>query len=422
MSKCISLHNRRRSGQGCFLSAAGPRLLLIAGLLCLFAPATALRAADDALPPEASELSRLYRERVGEITTRYRETVQGLPRQFEQDLVALLARFQKSGDLDGVLATAKEQKRFSEAMRQEDRDPFELTPEMPAAAVVAQPAELRILQEQYLQKFKDAATVRQKDIGEVTSKYLARLDAIQRDLTRANRIRDAVAVKREADRLNKGVTDDNLLQLLEGLALAPAPTSAVVVAASPGSTNETVPTFGSVPNWARWTNEKTRHFARERMLFDHPDLPDELNVDYYPKAGRGRFFGRCSFDMQQVGPYLCGWFGKAIVWRVSDVATLNATFELESRQLSAGEDCGPHAQLVLYVDRTPLKMLNAPLLARATTLRVAKDPASNRCALIWVQGKTKETFELPASGEVRLLLTVTVRNPGEECDTNFSIQ
>ncbi len=379
------------------------------------------RAAEEAvaMPPEMRDLARLYRLHASEIGARYRETIKGFPAQYTADLKALLDRYQQEGHLDGVLGAAQEQKRFAEAMRGE-RDPFELTPEMPAEAIVAEPPALRQLQENYVRYFKDAATARHQEIKDLTAKYLPRLEQLQRDLTRAGRIRDAVAVKREADRLNQAMTSGELAQLLAELeaslpAAAPPATNAAPAAAE-------IPLFGSVPNWARWTFARARRFSRERTQYDNPDVPDELYADFDARAGRGRVYGRCAIDTQQVGPVLSSWFGKALVWQVTDPATLTATFELESKEISAGDNHGPQAQLAVLAESVLLKALDVPLMERQTTLRIVKDPHSNRCALMWARGQVTETFELPAKGKISLLLGIAVRNPGERCDTAITLR
>lgn len=405
------------------LHAVSVCLLLRVGCVAgaLLAAAMPLVSAEDEavpMPPEMADLARLYRVHAGEIGARYRETIKGFPAQFVADLKTLLDRYQKDGDLDGVLAAAQEQKRFAEAM-QGERDPFELTPEMPAEAIVAEPAALRQLQEKYVQRFKDAAAARHQEIKDLTAKYLPRIETLQRELTKAGRIRDAVAVKRESDRLNQAMASGELAQLLaelEGsLPAAPAATNAVPPA-------DEIPVFGAVPNWAKWSFTRVHRFSRERTQYDNPDVPDELDAEYDARTGRGRAHGRCAIDTQQVGPVLCSWFGKALLWQVSDTATLTATFELDSKEISAGSNHGPQAQLAVLADRVPLKVLNVPLMERQTMLRIVKDPHSSRCALMWPRGQVTETFDLPATGKISLLLGIVVRNPGERCDTSITLR
>ncbi len=359
------------------------------------------------------ELAKVYREHTGEIGARYREAIKGFPRQYESDLRGLMARYQREGNLDGVLNVAREQKRFAEAM-QGERDPFEMTPEMPDSALVREPAELRRLQEQYVQRFKDAAAERQKAVNDLTAKYLSRLEALQRELTRAGRIREAIIVKREVNLLGKGIADDTLAQLLDEL---PATSGD-----GDGAVGTMSPIFGAVPNWARWDYAGSVRFARERTQYDHPDVPNELYATFNARTGKGRIHGRCAIDTRTVGPVLSAWFGKALLWRIADPSTLTATIQLDSRELSAGREHGPQAQLALLAEGSPLGTpLDVPLYARETILRVVKDPRSNQCALMWPEGKQTTIVTLPDQGDVELLLGIVVRNPGELCDTSIEL-
>lgn len=393
------------------------RLGIWAGLLVLAAGLASAQITETRAPPELEELAGRYRVILSEMTGRYRETTRLFPKQYTEELAALKERMQRSGELDGMLAVAKEQQRFTQAMQQE-RDPFELTPEMPADALVEKPVELRAQQDFYLKRHQDAAALRQKDIEDLTAKYLARIEALQRELTIKNRIRDAVAVKREHARISKGVADDSLIELAETLVQENQEVRALT---NPTATPASV-TYGYTPHWARWVFEKRYNYAREGTLIGHPDIPDELAADLDFRAGRGRIQGRCEVDRMVVDMRERAWFGKALVWRVPDVTNLVATIELESRELSAGSDYGPHAQLVLMADRTPLKALQVPLMSRQATLRVQYDAAANRCNLSWLQGKAHESVELPEKGTWRILLGIAVRNPGEECDTSITLK
>ncbi len=395
--------------------------LVVVGVAAAWLAAAPLSA--QSLPPEMVEMARVFRVHARDFGTRYAETIQNQPRQYTNDVQALRDRFQQNGDLDGVLATARELKRFQEAMSGE-RDPFELTPEMPASARVDKPVELRLLQEQYVARFKEAAETRMRGIRDLTVKYVASLQKIQSDLTRAGRITEAIAVKQESERLQQGLNGGNLMQLVERMA-SELPANAETPAISRESGDapmDGVPVYGSIPDWAKWKYAGASNFSRERSQHNNPDVPDELNVTYNEKIGRGRFFGRCMVGSMQIGVALCRWFGKALVWEVRDPRTLTATFVLTSRQLSAGEEHGPSAQLAVLANGVAVRQINVNLLEHETILRLVKDPHSNRCALMWPRGKITETFELPANAALGVLLGVTVRNPGELCDTALQLQ
>lgn len=278
------------------------------------------------------------------------------------------------------------------------------------------------MQEQYVASFKEAATVRLREIRDLAGKYLAGLQKIQSDLTRAGRIKDAILVKQESERLQKVSGGDGLVQVVEQMALELLPDGNGAVTTASNPPPDQVPVYGSVPNWARWKFAGSGRFARERTQFAHPDLPDELDVVFSERTGRGRFHGRRKVGAQQVGVVLCRWFGKALVWQVPDTGTLTATFVLTSRQFSAGEDHGPSVQLAVLANNTLLRAINVNLYEAETTLRVVKDAKSERCALLWPRGKITETFDLPANSAISVLLGVTVRNPGELCDTTLSLQ
>ena len=101
-----------------------PLLLLpAAGLLPV--PARAQQAATP--PPEMAEMARAFYQRTRELSAQYEESIKTLPQQYQRDIQVLHDHFRKQGNLDGVLATDKEMKRFAAALTAE-HDPFELTP------------------------------------------------------------------------------------------------------------------------------------------------------------------------------------------------------------------------------------------------------------------------------------------------------
>jgi hypothetical protein len=375
-------------------------------------------------PAELIRSAEIYTAEVARISSQHCEAVQGLPRQYQADLADMQKKLQASGDLDGMLAMAKESKRFAAALAGE-RDPFEVVPEMPENALVTEPAVLRTMQDAYLKRHTDSAETRNGKINELTTRYIKGLTAIQKELTRKDRIADAVVVRQEVERLRKAVTNENFIA--QTLAILPEPKAGVtppegVLPAKTDPTNNTTAVFGSVPNWARWEWKKTDNYTQAGFLFAHPDLPDELDVDFNHKTGRGRVSGRCYFDRMVVDMRERIWFGKAILWQINDTQYLNATIQLQAKDISAGQNYGPAAQLVLFSDKTPLQSLTIPLMTTETTLRVVKDPEGNRCALMWLQGKRTEKVNLPDTGVLQLLLAITVRNPGERCDTTIVLQ
>ncbi len=400
-------------------------------ILCpLLAFACAIVLAQEvSLPPEMAEMAGRYRGVLAEQELIYQKTVAQQPQLYMADIQSLAERLQKAGDLDGFLAADKELKRFLKAMAAGERDPFELTPEMPASAIVKEEGELRDRQNLYLQRFADADETRQKKISDLTTKYLARLKELQKELTIKNRIDDALAVKSEADEIQKALDGGTLVALAEKYAAeaqkGESPASPTVAPATQGNepVEEDIPTFGHVPTWTYWKFLGTKKFAQEGMLVDDPDIPDELDADWDGKRNKGYVKGRCRYDRAVVAMFERSWLGKAFVWKVSDPEQLQATIELDSTELSSGRDSGPHARLALLdADRKVLKAVSVPLMSKSATLRVAYNKEESLCALNWKQGKETQMLALPAKGPFYILLGICVRQPGEECNTTFSIK
>jgi hypothetical protein len=399
--------------------------LLLSSCTCL-PPA---RAADDINAPtgpiaaEAIKLGEIFRAEVAKVALQYAETARNLPAVQQAQLVTLQKKLKEAGDLDGYLAVTREIKRFAEALKAEP-DPFEKIPELPEAALVDKPEALRAIQDQYLKVHKDKGDSRNKRVEDLARGYVAQLDALKADLTIKGRIQDAISVKREAERIRKGLEDKTFM----AQALNAAPKAPVSIAAGTGSVETApatpdIPVYGKAPEWSKWQFDRTGDFAGDANLFAHPDLPDQLTIDFTPKNGRGRISGRCEVERQTVDMRECAWFGKAIQWRVKDLSTLNATFILQSREIAAGQGYGPKAYLLLMNEKGQLgESLEVTMMWKDTTLTIAKDPDSSRCTLGWVQGKIKKTVELPASGSMRVLVGIAVRNLGERCDTTLSMQ
>ena len=390
--------------------------ILLLGV-CVTAPLS--RATDEAepLPSEAYKLSEVLRGEVVKIAQQYADSIKSLPAVQQTQLAVLQKKLQEGGDLDGYLAVNKEAQRFTEALKAEP-DPFEKIPELPDSALVEKPEQLRALQDQYIKVHKDKIDIRTKQVEDLARKYITQLENLKTDLTIKGRIREAIAVKKEVERTRKGVEDKTFVQQVLNAAPVKAPAGALETA----STNE-VPVFGKMPEWAKWSFDRIGNFAGDAALFAHPDLPNQLDLDFVTKVGRGRISGRCEVDRQTVDMRECVWFGKAIQWKVKDFSTLNATFILQSREIAAGQGYGPKAYLMLLNDKGPLgDPLEVTMMWKDVTLTIAKDPDSNHCTLGWFQGKVKKTVDLPASGTVRVLFGICLRNLGERCDTNITMQ
>jgi hypothetical protein len=397
--------------------------------LCLLAPfawtATEERTPLPALPLEANKFAESLRVEIPRIAQQYWEAIASLPATHSNQMVALQKKLQDAGDLDGYLAVNQEIKRFCDAIKAEP-DPFEDISEMPKSALVELPDALRAMQDQYIKAYKDKGDLRNKNLEGLYRNYITQLETLKTDLTIKGRIPEAVIVKKEAERLRKGMEEKTLIpQILATLPVRPrlaiTPLPAGPIEAPTSVTN--IPAYGRMPDWAKWQFDRVANCTADASLFAHPDLPDQLTFDFSAKTGRGRITGRCEVERSEINMRECTWFGKAIQWKVKDFTTLNATIVLQSKEISPGKGYGPRAHLVLLADKGPLgEWLEVPLMWKDVTLTLAKDPAANRCTLGWVQGKIKKVVDLPARGSVRVLLGLSVRNLGERCDTTLSLQ
>ena len=400
------------------MSCSAMRILRRLTLLALAVLPT-FAFAQGEVPEELSARSAIYRDIMRKIVADYEEKTTQLPKLYARQVQALAEKLRDEGDLEGFLAADKESKRFASAMEGE-RDPFELTPEMPRSALVAAPASLRALQDAYLKHFQDAAAERQKAVADRTAQYLATLRALTTDLTKKNRIDEALAVKREADRIQKALDSGTLVAeaVSEG-ATSGGGTPPAAIPDAPPAAPET-PVYGRTGPWVNWKYKSVENFAQDGMLVGHPDIPDELDGDFDLRRWRGSVKGRCRIDHAVVDMFERSWMGKAFQWRVLDPSHLKATIELESRELSAGQESGPHARLALLgPDRKVLEAVSIPLMSPSATLRIAYDKERNRCALNWQQGKVTRFADLPSKGPYFILLGFCVKNAGEQCDTTF---
>ena len=371
------------------------------------------------LPAEAMKLGELLRAETAKISQQYAESLKALPAVQLAQLAALQKKLQDAGDLDGYLLVNKEVKRFTDALKT-DPDPFEKIPEMPESSLVDKPESLRAIQDQYIKAYKDKNDVRGKRVEDLVRGYLGQMDNLKANLTMKGRIHEAIAVKKEIERVRGGLDDKSLVPQV---ITSSSPKTHSTTASVDTNTAPEAPVYGKSPEWTKWQFDRTGSFTTEGNLFAHPDLPDQLNIDFMARTGRGRIYGRCEVEKQTVDMREYAWFGRAIQWKVKDFSTLNTTISLQSKEPAAGPGYGPKALLLLLSDKGPIgDGLEVTMTSKEVTLTIAKDAEVNRCTLGWVQGKVKKTVELPATGTVRVLFGIAMRNLGERCDTTIIMQ
>jgi hypothetical protein len=398
---------------------SGCGVLFVAFALALTVPA----AAQNATPPEVAQALAVFDAECAKIQSLHEETVAGSPRVYTNQLMVIRRKLQDAGDLEGVLAVMQESERFIAAIKGE-ADPFELVPEMPESALVKTPATLRQLQDSYLKNKSDQAELRNKQFTDLAGRLIGRLDVITRDLTIRNRIAEAVLVKKEGDYWRKMIADSQMFGVIEGRMLERSgrmpPTKVDPPATPSGGRTES----SAEAPWRTWKLAKIAGYAQEGSLFDHPDLPDELSFTFDKENGQIRVDGirvvaQTSIDMRDRA-----WLGKAIRWSVPSAKQLDATFQITSKALAPNKDGGPAVQLIVQYDKTSPQVFTWPILYRDMTLQIVHDAATDSRRIVWVQSRLPGTLiTVPADAlNIRVLLTLTTRRPGERCDSTITVR
>ena len=370
------------------------------------------------LPAAVANYGREFAKDVAGFRAEYIAATNGIPMKYRRDLEALQAKFQKAGDLDGLLAVKKEIDRYQKAMAGE-LDPFETVPEMTADVIVTAPQELRKLQEQYVASFTEASTALKNSISERGEKYRSQIKSMQTALTRAGKIDEAIAVRNESDRVAKILDSGDISELLGPATLPPA-------SASPSSASQPAPRRdpGNKPQSSatKWTLRATERFSRDLPRYFAPDVPDELTANYNSAKAIGSLSGRCTIAAAQVGDVLCSWNGRAFIWDVASADDLATDIRVKSRTLSTGADNGPHLELAVLANGVKIKSLSVQVCKAEDIVRIVRDATNrNRFSLYWPLGSKSAVFEVPAGAKLRVLIGAVLHNPGETCDLSFQL-
>jgi hypothetical protein len=370
------------------------------------------------LPAAVANYGREFAKDVAGFRAEYIAATNGIPLKYKRDLEALQAKFQKAGDLDGLLAVKKEIDRYQKAMAGE-LDPFETVPEMTANVIVTSPQELRKLQEQYVASFTEAATTLKTNISERGEKYRAQIKSMQTALTRAGKIDEAIAVRNESDRVAKILDSGDISELLGPANLPPSAESQPQVSQP---TPRRDPGNKPQPSATKWTLRATERFSRDLPRYFAPDVPDELTANYNSAKAIGSLSGRCTIAAAQVGDVLCSWNGRAFIWDVASVDDLATDIRVKSRTISTGANNGPHLELAVLANGVRVKSISVPVCKADDLVRIVRDKSNgNRFLLFWPTGSERAVFEVPAGAKLRVLIGAVLHNPGETCDLSFQL-
>lgn len=155
------------------------------------------RAQNEA-PPGVHPLAQIrqaYEARLLEIGLSEAETIQNLNQQYVRRLDDLIVHTRRQGLLDPLLVL------------QQQREAFEADPVVPEDPVPGSPPEFAALQAAYRNACAQARTDRQSRTTEMVRSYLSGLEQWMRHLTASDRIDEALAFRREMERVRPMVAD-----------------------------------------------------------------------------------------------------------------------------------------------------------------------------------------------------------------------
>ena len=385
-------------------------------------------AAMGQLPAAVVNFGREFAREAAACQAAYAAATNRIPAKYTRDLEALRAKFQEAGDLDSLLAVKNEIARYKKA-KSEEADPFETVPEMTAEVIVAAPAELRQLQEQYVASFTDAAAALRKGVAERGERYRAQIKEAQSALTKAGKIEEAIAVRDAGARISRLLDSGDLSELLAAQGVSTVAEAAKDTAAAPAKTpvqpsgtKAPASTTKATASTTRWRYRQTRAFSRDLPNYFAPDVPDELSGEFDTARNRGSVTGRCVLAAKQVGDVLCSWNGRAFLWDVADASSLPVEIRVKTQTLSAGSDRGPYLEVAVFANGFKRRAISVPLGRPDEIVKIMRDTTrENGFALNWPHGKQLVPFEIQNGERINVLIGVVLHNVGEACNVSFQL-
>ncbi|MCL1888184.1 MAG: hypothetical protein FWF96_04875 [Kiritimatiellaeota bacterium] len=389
--------------------------LFLAFAFCLTPLAAQDTAADAVAVPEIRKTLDILLEEIKRLADAQAAMEKQLQANYKAQLAVLRRTMQDTGDLDNVLAVDAEVKRFDAALAS-GGDAFEEIPEMPRAAFVQAPAQLRAAQDGFTRQRQASLTAHKDAVSALSQRFVTRLDVFQRDFTRGGKIETALAVRALATQFKAAAGAQAFEALARSLTAAPDPRE------NPGAGDGANPAAGRAP-WRQWTFASSGSYAPEGLLTDAPGLPNDMTLEFTPALGRGRVAGRAQTAPKTINGRRHTEFGKALQWEIGAPQNLNATVTLTSRHLAQAPATTPAAHVCVLADGVALADITVPLTASPLAIRLTTPQDGARTAVYCEQARPQTTtINLPADKELTLLLGFYMGKPGESCDTSFVIE
>ena len=336
-----------------------------------------------------------------------------LQANYKAQLDVLRKNMQEAGDLDNVLAVDAEIRRFDAALAS-GGDAFEEVPEMPRAALVRAPAQLRTAQDGFTRQRQAALAAHKNGVGDLSQKFVTRLEGFVVQFTQAGKIETALAVRALANRFKAAAADTQAFEALaQSLTNAPDPKSA------PGGD----PQPAARAPWRQWQFMDSHTYSPEGMLLDAPGLPNDMTLDFTSMLGRGRVTGRAQTQAKIINGRRHTEFGKLLQWDVGAQQNLNATITLTSRHLAAAPATTPAAHVRVMAGETELANILIPVTAASMSIRLTTPQDNPRTSIYCEQARPQTTTITPPAGQpLTFFLGFLMGKPSEECDTSFAIE
>ncbi len=193
---------------------------MTAGLRIWISGALAAVAAVCGQAADLKTYKDVYEKESGQILQSFQPKFEGLQQQYQKSLEALKAGAQSRGDLKKTMVALAEIERFQKAKS------------LPASSDESVIPEIKSLQSAYTKQFSAWEMDMTAKLGALTVNYGQALDRLQKELTKAGKFDEALAVNQELEKAQAAIKGySETLATLKG----PAATNATVVAASPAT-------------------------------------------------------------------------------------------------------------------------------------------------------------------------------------------
>lgn len=132
-----------------------------------------------------------YEKKSSSINKKYDTYLKPIIVNYNEQVYALEKQLQKMGDPEGAAVVHKERQRFLSSMKIGD------------SVIVKSPAELKTLQTEYNEKFKEIDEKKQEELSFLFSQCILLLESLEKKYTKTGKVDEARLVEKEIDKFKK---------------------------------------------------------------------------------------------------------------------------------------------------------------------------------------------------------------------------